>query len=60
MAPRCSPLMLGCAAALLCFVCAVVFACLWFTSNTEARCPAGTFRHAAVAADSGLCSDIGR
>lgn len=52
--------MLGCAAALLCFVCAVVFACLWFTSNTEARCPAGTFRHAAVAADSGLCSDIGR
>ncbi|XP_029371606.1 glutathione hydrolase 5 proenzyme [Echeneis naucrates] len=51
---------LVCCFTLLTVVCAVAFICLCITALTDGGCPSGGFRRAAVAADSELCSDIGR
>lgn len=41
-------------------ICAVCLICLCIASLVDTGCPGGSFRRAAVAADSKLCSDIGR
>ncbi|KAG7223987.1 hypothetical protein INR49_015244 [Caranx melampygus] len=41
-------------------ICAVCVICLCIAWLVDTGCPGGTFRRAAVAADSRLCSDIGR
>lgn len=41
-------------------VCAVALVCLCIASLVDRGCPTGSFRHAAVSADSLRCSEIGR
>ncbi|XP_062269258.1 glutathione hydrolase 5 proenzyme-like [Platichthys flesus] len=45
---------------LVCVVCTVAVLCVWIASLSGTTCPAGSFRRAAVSADSQRCSDIGR
>lgn len=40
--------------------CAVALVCLCVATFMAGGCPRGSFRHAAVAADSRICSEIGR
>lgn len=47
-----------CALMLLCVVAIIVCSALF--AKTSPKCPDDTFLSAAVAADSGTCSDIGR
>uniref|UniRef100_A0A3Q4G3V8 Gamma-glutamyltransferase 5a n=1 Tax=Neolamprologus brichardi TaxID=32507 RepID=A0A3Q4G3V8_NEOBR len=42
------------------FICIVTLLCLCFTSFLDVRCSSGSFKQAAVAADSQICSEIGR
>ncbi|CAI5666820.1 unnamed protein product [Oreochromis niloticus] len=42
------------------FICIVTLLCLCFTSFLDGRCSSGSFKQAAVAADSQICSEIGR
>ncbi|XP_026029690.1 glutathione hydrolase 5 proenzyme [Astatotilapia calliptera] len=42
------------------FICIVTLLCLCFTSFLGVRCSSGSFKQAAVAADSQICSEIGR
>lgn len=41
-------------------ICAVAVICLCIVSLVGKECPSGSFTHAAVAADSQICSEIGR
>ncbi|XP_073333893.1 glutathione hydrolase 5 proenzyme [Pagrus major] len=41
-------------------ICAVAIICLCISSLVDRGCPGGSFKRAAVSADSRLCSDIGR
>ncbi|XP_049459495.1 glutathione hydrolase 5 proenzyme [Epinephelus fuscoguttatus] len=59
MAKKYKPWML-CCFILACVICAVAVICLCIVSLVDRECPSGSFRHAAVAADSRLCSEIGR
>ncbi|XP_023262219.1 glutathione hydrolase 5 proenzyme [Seriola lalandi dorsalis] len=45
---------------LVSLICAVAVICLCIGSIADRRCPSGSFRRAAVAADSKICSEIGR
>ncbi|XP_060931619.1 glutathione hydrolase 5 proenzyme [Limanda limanda] len=45
---------------LVCVVCTVAVLCVWIASLSGTTCPSGSFRRAAVSADSQRCSDIGR
>ncbi|CAB1447798.1 unnamed protein product [Pleuronectes platessa] len=45
---------------LVCVVCTVAVLCVWIASLSGTTCPGGSFRRAAVSADSQRCSDIGR
>ncbi|XP_013859229.1 gamma-glutamyltransferase 5 [Austrofundulus limnaeus] len=59
MAFKCKP-WLRCSCVLLVVVCAVALVCLCLATFVRARCSRGSFRRAAVAADSKLCSEIGK
>uniref|UniRef100_A0A7N8WMU6 Gamma-glutamyltransferase 5a n=1 Tax=Mastacembelus armatus TaxID=205130 RepID=A0A7N8WMU6_9TELE len=41
-------------------ICAVAIVCLCIASLLDRRCSHGSFKHAAVSADSQLCSEVGR
>ncbi|XP_041815941.1 glutathione hydrolase 5 proenzyme-like [Chelmon rostratus] len=41
-------------------ICAVAVVCLCVATLVDRGCPSGSFRHAAVSADSQLCSEVGR
>ncbi|XP_023145972.2 glutathione hydrolase 5 proenzyme-like [Amphiprion ocellaris] len=51
---------LVCCFVLLGLICAVALVCLCIASLVDRGCSGGSFRHAAVSADSKLCSEIGR
>ncbi|XP_071322634.1 glutathione hydrolase 5 proenzyme [Trachinotus anak] len=51
---------LVCCFTLVTLICAVALICLCIASLAARRCPGGSFRRAAVAADSKRCSEIGR
>uniref|UniRef100_A0A3Q0S9U6 Glutathione hydrolase n=1 Tax=Amphilophus citrinellus TaxID=61819 RepID=A0A3Q0S9U6_AMPCI len=49
-----------CCFILIGFICIVAIVCLCFTSFLDRRCPSGSYKRAAVSADSQICSEIGR
>ncbi|MEQ2162883.1 hypothetical protein GOODEAATRI_024496 [Goodea atripinnis] len=53
------PWLTGCCI-LLAVICAVALVSLCIATLLGAGCSSGSFRHAAVAADSQLCSEIGK
>ncbi|KAM9338501.1 glutathione hydrolase 5 proenzyme [Symphorus nematophorus] len=52
--------LLVCCFILAALISAVAFICLLIATLVDRGCPSGSFKHAAVAADSRLCSEIGR
>ncbi|XP_044030192.1 glutathione hydrolase 5 proenzyme [Siniperca chuatsi] len=49
-----------CCFTLLFLICAVTLVCVFIASLVDSGCPSGSFKHAAVSADSQRCSEIGR
>ncbi|XP_041667015.1 glutathione hydrolase 5 proenzyme isoform X1 [Cheilinus undulatus] len=56
---RCKP-WLVCCSTFVCLVCTAALVCFFIFSFLDRGCPNGSFKHAAVAADSLRCSQIGR
>ncbi|KAG7511578.1 glutathione hydrolase 5 proenzyme-like [Solea senegalensis] len=56
---KCKPWLL-CCFVVVCLTCVVSLVCVWVALLEAGRCSSGSFRRAAVSADSHLCSDIGR
>ncbi|XP_041826554.1 glutathione hydrolase 5 proenzyme [Melanotaenia boesemani] len=49
-----------CCCILLVLICAVALICLCIATFADVGCPTGSFKNAAVAADSQICSEIGK